>query len=44
MGFQDMEILTEDGHVGHCVRACTATILGLPRSRVPHFFRDHGRD
>jgi hypothetical protein len=41
---QDMEFLTEDGHMGDCVRACTATILGLPRSEVPHFVRDHGGD
>jgi hypothetical protein len=41
---QDMEFLREDGHVGDCVRASTATILGLPRSDVPHFVRDHGGD
>jgi len=42
--FQDMEFLKEAGQVGDCVRASTATILGLPRSEVPHFVRDHGGD
>lgn len=38
---QDMEFLVEDGAVGDCVRASTATILGVPREEVPHFVRDH---
>lgn len=38
---QDMEFLKEEGHVGDCVRACTATILGLPRDDVPHFVKAH---
>lgn len=36
----DMEFLVEDGHVGDCVRACTASLLGLPREAVPHFVRE----
>ena len=39
--FQDMEFLTENGHVGDCVRASTATLLGIDRSDVPHFVREH---
>lgn len=37
----DMEFLKEAGHVGDCVRACTASLLGIDRSDVPHFVRDH---
>jgi hypothetical protein len=39
--FQDMEFLKENGEVGDCVRASTATILRIDRSEVPHFVRDH---
>jgi hypothetical protein len=40
----DMEFLVENGEVGDCVRACTASIFGLPASEVPHFVRDHKGD
>lgn len=38
---QDMEFLRESGEVGDCVRASTATLLGLERSAVPHFVKEH---
>jgi hypothetical protein len=38
---QDMEYLVENGEVGDCVRACTASILGLNASEVPHFVGEH---
>jgi hypothetical protein len=41
---QDMEFLREDGQVGDCVRAATATLLGIDRAEVPHFVRDHSGD
>lgn len=44
MGFHDMEFLNESGEVGDCVRACTATVLGLSPADVPHFVRDHDGD
>jgi hypothetical protein len=36
-----MEFLRENGEIGDCVRAATATILGIDRAEVPHFVRDH---
>lgn len=40
----DMQFLTERGEVGDCVRACTASILGVDPATVPHFVRDHYSD
>lgn len=37
----DMEFLKERGEVGDCVRAATASILGVPIAEVPHFVKDH---
>lgn len=40
-GPQDMEFIHSDDQIGDCVRAATATVLGLDRSDVPHFVRDY---
>ena len=40
----EMEFLKEGGHVGDCVRACTASIIGADRADVPHFVREHQGD
>lgn len=34
------EFLVENEEIGDCVRACTATILDLPLSDVPHFVKE----
>lgn len=36
----DQEFLADDGEIGDCVRACTASVLDLPREEVPHFVKD----
>jgi len=40
----DMEFLRENGDVGDCVRAATASILRIGREAVPHFVRDNAGD
>lgn len=40
----DMEFLQENGDVGDCVRAATASILRIGREAVPHFVRDNAGD
>jgi hypothetical protein len=32
------------GIEGDCVRACTASLLELPRAKVPHFVQHHGNE
>lgn len=38
----DQEFLVGDGsgRMGDCLRACAASLLGLPRGDVPHFAED----
>lgn len=35
--FQDQLILSMNGQVGDCFRACLATVIGTTSPRVPHF-------
>lgn len=44
VAWADMEFLRENGDVGDCVRASTASILGVDRQIVPHFVRDNAGD
>lgn len=36
----DQQCLIENGEIGDCVRACTASILELESEQVPHFVED----
>lgn len=36
----DQEFLADNGDVGDCVRAATASVLDLDREEVPHFLRE----
>ena len=36
----DQQCFIENGEVGDCVRACTASILDMESNDVPHFVKD----